>query len=51
MKRADMNLNFKDDTASVFGKTIELVATKNSHYAIPLTVHAKSSIAEMLMSM
>ena len=38
MKWADMNLNFKDDTVSVFGKTIELVATKNSHYAIPLTV-------------
>ena len=38
MKRADMNLNFKDDTASVFGKTIELVETKSGHYAIPLTV-------------
>ena len=38
MKRADVNLNFKDDTASVFGKTIELVVTKSGHYAIPLTV-------------
>ena len=38
MKRADMNLNFKDDTASVFGKTIELVETKSGHYAVPLTV-------------
>ena len=38
MKQADMNLNFKDDTASVFGKTIELVETKSGHYAIPLTV-------------
>ena len=33
-----MNLNLKDDTASVFGKTIELVVTKSDHYAIPLTV-------------
>ena len=38
MKRADMKPNFKDDTASVFGKTIELVVTKNGHCAIPLTV-------------
>ena len=38
MKWANMNLNFKDDTASVFGKTIELVVTKSDHYAIPLTV-------------
>ena len=35
MKQADMNLNFKDDTASVFGK---LVVTKSGHYAIPLAV-------------
>ena len=38
MKRADINLNFKDITTSVFGKTIELVATKSGHYAVPLTV-------------
>ena len=38
MKQADMNLNFKDDTASVFGKIIQLVVTKSSHYAIPLAV-------------
>ena len=37
-KRADINLNFKGDTASVFGKTIELLVTKKCHYAIPLTV-------------
>ena len=38
MKRADMNLNFKDVTASVFGKNIELVVTKSGHYAVQLTV-------------
>ena len=38
MKQADLNLNFKDDTASVFGKIIQLVVTKSSHYAIPLAV-------------
>ena len=38
MKRADMKPNFKDDTASVFGKTIELVVTKTGHCAIPLSV-------------
>ena len=38
MKQDDMNLNFKDDTASVFGKTIELVVTKSDHYAIHLMV-------------
>ena len=37
-KRADMNLNFKDVTASVFGKIIELIVTKSSHYAIQLIV-------------
>ena len=29
-----MNLNFKDDTTSVFGKTIDLVVTKSKHFAI-----------------
>ena len=38
MKQADMNMNFKDNTASVLDKTIELVVTKSGHYAIPLTV-------------
>ena len=33
MKRAIMNINFKDDTASVFSLT-ELVGTKGGHYAI-----------------
>ena len=51
MKRADTSPNFKDDTTSVFGITIELVVTKSSHYAIPLTFRSKSSIAETPMLM
>ena len=38
MKQADMNLNFKDNTASVLDKTIELVVIRSGHYVIPLTV-------------
>ena len=31
MKRANMNLNFKEDTTSVFAETIDLVGTKIEH--------------------
>ena len=41
MEQAGMNLNFEDDTASVFTKTVSLVVTKSGHYAIPLTGSCK----------
>lgn len=31
MKETDMNINFNDDTAPVFGKTTELIVTKSQH--------------------
>ena len=34
MKRANMNLNFKEDSTSVFGETIDLVVTKSGHYTV-----------------
>ena len=37
MKSAVMKINFKDDTALVFGETIDLVVTKCDNYAVPLT--------------
>ena len=48
MKIADINLNFKNDIASVFAKTIELVVTKSGHYVISLTmscqiIHSQNS--------
>ena len=38
MKIAEINLNFKNDIASVVTKTIELVITKSGHYVISLTM-------------
>ena len=39
MKRANMHLNFQDDTVSrAPGQTINLFVTKSGHYAVPLTV-------------
>ena len=38
MKRANMHLNFENDTANTFNQDINLIVTKSGHYAIPLTV-------------
>ena len=38
MKRVNMYLNFENDTANAFNQDINLIVTKSSHYAIPLTV-------------
>ena len=38
MKRANMNLNFTEDTTSVFGETLDIVVSKSGHYAFPLTI-------------
>ena len=38
MKQANMCLNFKEDTATVFGETIDLVVIKSRHYPIPLII-------------
>ena len=37
MKKAKMELNFKTDTAIVFGEKVKLKLTKSGHYTIPLT--------------
>ena len=37
MKRANMRLNFKNDTITAFGQPINLIVTKSGHYAIPIT--------------
>ena len=38
MKPVDMNINFKDNTVSVFCKTIDIVMTKGDLYTVPMTV-------------
>ena len=37
-KRANMHLNFQDDTVSAVGQAITLIVTKSGHYAVPLTL-------------
>ena len=36
MKRANMKLNFENDTITAFGQPINLIVTKSGHYAIPI---------------
>ena len=38
MKRANMHLDFQDDTVSVMGQAINLIFTKSGHYPVPLTL-------------
>ena len=37
MKKAGMTIDFENDIAKVFGKTINLNVTKSGHYTLPLT--------------
>ena len=37
MKKADMKINFQNDTINAFSKNIPLITTKSAHYTIPLT--------------
>ena len=37
MKRANMKLNFENDTIRAFGQPINLIVTKIGHYVIPIT--------------
>ena len=37
MKKADMKINFQNDTINAFSENIPLITTKSAHYAIPLT--------------
>lgn len=37
MKKANMSIDFKDDTASVFNTVVNLNVTKSGHYTVPLT--------------
>ena len=37
MKRANMQLNFENDTITAFGESINLIITKSGHYAVPIT--------------
>ena len=38
MKQANMNLNFKEDTTSVFAEITDLVGTKIKYYDFALTI-------------
>ena len=38
MKKANMDLNFEDDTVKAFNQDINLVVTKSGHYVLPLTL-------------
>ena len=37
MKRANMKLNFQNDTINIFNENIPLITTSSGHYAIPIT--------------
>ena len=37
MKRANMQLNFENDTITAFGQSVNLIVTKSGHYAVPIT--------------
>ena len=37
MKRANMKLNFQDDTIIIFNENIPLITTQSGNYAIPIT--------------
>ena len=41
MKTANMTLNFKNDTAIIFGQPEKLIATKSVHYALPISPYSK----------
>ena len=43
MKKAEMKINFQNDTITAFRENIPLITTTSSHYAIPLT-SAKQAI-------
>ena len=36
MKRANMKLNFQNDTINIFDENIPLITTSSGHYAIPI---------------
>ena len=37
MKRAETVIDFKNDTAIMLGRQINLISTQSGHYAVPLT--------------
>ena len=37
MKKANMTLNFEEDTIIAFGESVNLIVTKTGHYAVPIT--------------
>ena len=43
MKKAEMKINFQNDTINTFGGNIPLITTNSNHYTIPLT-SAKQAI-------
>ena len=46
MKRANMQLNFENDTITAFGQSVNLIVTKSGHYAVPIT-NSKRMINEI----
>ena len=36
MKKAETNINFKNDTVTMFGEELPVIVTKSGHYALPL---------------
>ena len=36
MKKANTNINFKDDKVTMFGEEVSVKVTKSGHYAVPL---------------
>ena len=41
MKKANTEINFKDDTVRMFNQKQDVVLTKSGHYAVPLNLSRK----------
>ena len=41
MKRANMTIDFENDTAFIFGYKAKLIVTKSGHYALPISPYTQ----------
>ena len=49
MKRAEVILNFKNDTAEIYGRLVDLHNTTSGHYCVPLSL-TEMSVEDVLMT-
>ena len=49
MKKAEMNINFLEDTVEVFGKKQKLILTSSGHYTIPISKGEEDKMVNSVM--